>query len=950
MPSTDAPIYDAAVYGSGYAGFAAATALADAGWKVLLVDRRATLLWEGAWAFHTAVGDSRDPAWTQFLAEVAARGAAPGGIPDGAASEAIAAGILRRRGISLAWYRAPLAVERDAAGRLAGLVVGGKSGISRLRARRWIDASDGGELLGLMDARARGSTAARQASVLHLRRAGAFTDADFAWDLADGGRATWTAGIWVNERRLVLDLPADRPHRRAWVPALHDLRRRSAACAEAVVSHASVVPFPSGRGALADLDLPANVGNAIPTGVEAETLSGRFARGLAAARALLAAPAADAIEQPLPTAAALTAATVRCAVAVAGAGTGGAVAAWSAARSGADTWAIEPLPFLGGIGSGGGIHAYYFGVKGGLQEALDQRCRDLMPAFGAARQIRGFHPDAKKVALEELCAEAGVTIAAEATLVAVEREGNRVRGALLATPAGPLRLDAAVWIDGTGDGDLCAAAGATSTFGRQGDGLPHAWTQSSGRCRDHEGLSQMQMINFDGGWVDPRDDDDLTRARCEGLIQHLQPVFTAENRTTAIAPAFGLRQGRQIVTDRVLTLDDLIVRRRDADAVGLTGCHYDNHAVDYAFESDEGMFWVWGCRGWRFGRTGGAIPYGSLVPRGLDNVLIASRALGVTQDAHHSLRMQRDMQRIGEVAGLAAALARACDGDVRAIDRAALRAGLEATGALAAAGDEDDGGFGKATSRGDAVTLRDASDADCLRDLRGDEPWYAMWQLARPERDVGDAVAEVLADADPRLTWRAAVVLAQRGDARAEPRLIGAIHGDEDGTPNVPGDLKGDHWNRRVPNAWLAVALLRRCGTAACLPALAMVAVRPVLPFHLATILALTVERLVQRLPAARADLTALVRRLEVQAVDSPMGEPQEGPFSRRPSHRLPGQDATVVEDRRWQLDLVHARTARALGVATSPAAARHLQDPRALVRVAFAAVGTGAATRAAAG
>src|SRR5690606_22108446 len=144
-------------------------------------------------------------------------------------------------------------------------------------------------------------------------------------------------------------------------------------------------------------------------------------------------------------------------------------------------------------------------------------------------------------------------------------------------------------------------------------------SQSSVRCRDREGLAQMQMVYFDGGWVGPRDDGGLTRARCEGLLQHLLTQLSAENRCTSIAPAFGLRQGRQVLTDRVLTLDDLIVRRRDDDAVGLTGCHYDNHAIDYAFESDEGMYWVWGCRGWRFGRTGGTIPYGSLVPRGLDN-------------------------------------------------------------------------------------------------------------------------------------------------------------------------------------------------------------------------------------------------------------------------------------------------------------------------------------------
>ena len=69
-----------------------------------------------------------------------------------------------------------------------------------------------------------------------------------------------------------------------------------------------------------------------------------------------------------------------------------------------------------------------------------------------------------------------------------------------------------------------------------------------------------------------------------------------------------------------------------------------------------------------------------LLPQGLNNVWLACRALGVSQDAHHSLRMQRDMQRIGEVAGLAAAMAP--QGRSREIEFEQLRSVLQHSGAL----------------------------------------------------------------------------------------------------------------------------------------------------------------------------------------------------------------------------------------------------------------------------
>jgi len=318
-------------------------------------------------------------------------------------------------------------------------------------------------------------------------------------------------------------------HRQAWAPALLAVRAVDRLCDEAFVSHASVVAFPLYGEAVAPVRaLPRNLSNAIPGwhGARANDLAGRFAIGLeAAARVISSDSAPVRALGAVPSSSAIAARLVTMDVAMAGAGTGGVLAAVASGRAGASTCAIEPLPFTGGIGTGGGIHYYYFGVKGGMQEELDQRTRELMPLFGLATQIAGFHPDAKKLALDAMLSAAGVTLFDESTLVAVERVGRRVTSAIIATPRGPVRIQASAWIDGTGDGDVCARAGARSAFGRLGDGLPHAYSQSSGRARVRDGKVKMEVINYDAGWVDPCNDDDLTRARVEGISQYTLPLY-----------------------------------------------------------------------------------------------------------------------------------------------------------------------------------------------------------------------------------------------------------------------------------------------------------------------------------------------------------------------------------------------------------------------------------------
>jgi len=847
--------WDIAVFGGGYAGFAAVQRLRDAGRAVLWIERQAALLIEGGWANFGVPGVSALPAWTSWCAGLQASGALRDGRIDGALAEVTCAALVRREKWDVLMYVTPMAIERDGAGFVSGVIIGGKSGLQRIAAAQWLDATEDGELVRFLG-HAPSAPARRRLTITrrHHERG-----EEHLSDELKPGEDLWDAWLRI-------------------LPAEHG---------QAVVSHGSVVPWNEWDGVTAPA-LPKNVACAVPgfASRPLTTLADRFASGNAAAESLLRAPSAipQALSTPLPEIIAHD--NLKTAVVVAGLGTGGALAAFAAGRAGAQVIGIEPLPFAGGIGSGGGIHIYYFGAKGGLQEELDQRVRGIMPRFGAGSQIPGFHPDAKKIVLAHLLREVGVTTLV-GTIVAVRREGRTIIDALIATPTGPLRISAAGWIDGTGDGDLCAQAGCASTFGRVGDGLPHHYSQSSGKVLIHKDVTRMQVINYDQGFTDPTDVLDLTRARLTGIAEYYREKWIGDERPTYIAPALGLRQGRQIETRSTLSLADLIERRRVVDSVGITGCHYDNHATDYVFESDDALFWVWACRNWR-GRTACDIPYSILVPAALDNAWIASRCLGVTQDAHHSLRMQRDLQRVGEVAGLAAAQ-HARRGSV---DFATLREELRLSGALAEISATDE--FGSAT---DPLWLK--------------QPGYADWVAFR-------------AGTCSTATFVGVAGCALRGDDQAIPYLWQSITArveDLDATEKDASFI--------IPQWWTALAALRGCGGVDDLQRLADLdlGVEP-LPWCLAAIIATSVGRIAERVSptAAVPGIEALLDRC-LAVVGDQRGHRQAPLDVRKGS---PGENAL------WQIHLAVAKARVALGLPVMiPEGIA--DDERALVRRAFA-------------
>jgi len=943
-------VFDAVIFGAGFAGWAAARRLRWAGSSVLLVERSATLLWEASRAFAPDVdAPATNDDWPRFIAELSAAGAARDGLLDGAIAEVAATSGVLRSGPQVLYYVAPVAAwcEKEA---LCAVAVATKSGLRTLAARRWIDATETGELLAILSTPHAPAAPESQTIYIHLAAA--------QWDHRDwreipcpeiaSAKLLLRPTMWNNQRVLELRCPGmiSRPWQ-AWLSALRAARNSGLLPADAIVTHGSLVPLSAYAGCPSALrQLPANVVTAIPALSETpvRTLADRFQLGAQAARRLETVDCAASAAAPFDFASdAIRFVQQTADVAVAGLGTGGAIAAIAAAREGASVVAFDPLPFAGGIPSGGGIHWYYYGVRGGLQEELDKRIRQIMPLLGPPEHIAGFHPDARKIVLDQMLHEAGVHIVSPGIVFGVEKHARRVLAGHIATSAAPLRLEAASWIDATGDGDLAAAAGAGCFLGRDIDCQLHAYSQSSGRIALRDGRVRLCLVNYDAGFADPTDPEDLTRARLEGTAHYLQETYTEFERPTYIAAAIGLRQGRQIDCDYNLSLADLIERRTFADSIGLTGCHYDNHAVDYEFESDEAMFWVWICRQWR-GTTACEIPYAMLLPRGLNNVWMACRAAGLTPEAHHSFRMQRDIQRIGEAAGVVAALAARRRCGARDVNVSEIRHRLAASGAITLQPRDADA-FGPETNI-DAFKPVPAPSPDQI------DRWIAemkrsagpaMYHLWRAEDAARGKILPLLASPDAGVSWRAAAIVAMWADPAAEDRLRLAIRTREYGfDPAEP--QRPETSNRLVPNWLAAIVLLRRCGTPACLEDLYQVACDPALVHNARTAIAITCEKLALRhkLSPQEKDLLArMLHKLLAGDIPNAVGNPQRKPAVPEtvPPAVPPTARRPVVEDFRWQLHLAAARAEQAAGLPVHDGAKAFLSDPRATVRRAMMTV-----------
>ena len=182
--------------------------------------------------------------------------------------------------------------------------------------------------------------------------------------------------------------------------------------------------------------------------------------------------------------------------------------------------------------------------------------------------------------------------------------------------------------------------------------------------------------------ADPTNAADLSRAEMQGRTD-AHAMFRAWKKDV---PAFkdayfmeaypwiGVRESRRIIGQHILTEEDLMTSRRFDDAIA-TGCWYLDLHPNKTVSGSANDFDPKKVQPEPYD-----IPYRSLVPQKLSNMLVAGRCHSATRGAHASTRVTATAMALGEAAGTAAAISIKTKTPVASLSGTIVREQLHAEG------------------------------------------------------------------------------------------------------------------------------------------------------------------------------------------------------------------------------------------------------------------------------
>ena len=154
---------------------------------------------------------------------------------------------------------------------------------------------------------------------------------------------------------------------------------------------------------------------------------------------------------------------------VVGGGTAGWAAAVCAARHGSNVLLIERNYELGGTSTTGMMHLF-----GSTMQNMHGLMKEIILNLSAAREVKvgplsPFDGQAYTQLIFDMINQSGAKLLLGVTFSRTIVEGRCVKGVVIETKSGRQAIMADVVIDATGDGDVCASAGAEFVMGRTND-------------------------------------------------------------------------------------------------------------------------------------------------------------------------------------------------------------------------------------------------------------------------------------------------------------------------------------------------------------------------------------------------------------------------------------------------------------------------------------------------
>lgn len=432
----------------------------------------------------------------------------------------------------------------------------------------------------------------------------------------------------------------------------------------------------------------------------------------------------------------------RCEVLVVGGGPSGLSAALAARRAGADTILMERYGCFGGVITTVGMETLaWYRYEGTVEsEGIGVEMERLATRMGGTvkwpyNDSECLDADFFKVVADHLVTESGIRPLLHSTAVSTIVEDGRVRGVITESKSGRQAVLADRVVDCTGDADIAHLAGCPyhklpkeqmmgvstvfsvvgidkerflaytrenprtysewdskwlpGTTGKEDDlktpYLAKEFDEAKERgiiprdveiggtwsaLSDHGEATNLNLVYMNN--YDATDVRDLTEAEMRGRGQCMialdalrETVPGFENaKLRNFSMTIGTRDTRKILGQYELTAQDVTSEARFEDSIGIFPEFLDGYNV-LVLPSTGRYFQV---------------PYRALVPQGVDNLLVAGRAVAGDRISHTAMRNMMACTVTGQGAGAAAAVSARTGVATSAVDIAAVQAELERQG------------------------------------------------------------------------------------------------------------------------------------------------------------------------------------------------------------------------------------------------------------------------------
>lgn len=392
---------------------------------------------------------------------------------------------------------------------------------------------------------------------------------------------------------------------------------------------------------------------------------------------------------------------------VIGGGFAGVAAALAAARSGVKVLIVEKSNCLGGAAVNCLVNPfmpYWTNMNGkrvDLSAGIFKEIHERLERRNAMRN-ESFLEEELKYILNEMVINAHIDLLFHAYIFKAEKHDEHITSISVATKCGELQIEANYFIDATGDAQLAYLAKCPTILGREPDHMCQPMTlcfrvgnvdvEKFYASRERLNIAHKQSLEA-GELINPREnilvfrtpihnvlhfnttrvvrknpisEEEVTEAEVIARKQVYEIYNFMKEHADGLENSFlmmtaaeiGVRESRMIVGDYVLTEEDCRNCVKFDDAIA--ACNYD---IDIHNPEGTGTSHYYFPAGEYY-----TIPYRSLIPKGVSNVLVAGRCISSDHGAQASYRIMPVVCCIGEAAGSAVGLAVKQNCTVREID------------------------------------------------------------------------------------------------------------------------------------------------------------------------------------------------------------------------------------------------------------------------------------------